>query len=135
MNFDNPQENELEDLSKEEDSHSIASEKSNQNLQQLQNENKKEEDKLPDCCGVLGIEFIKATNLPIADIKTSDPYVKLYGKTNRSIYYFGKTKIIKKNPKSLKSHSSPFRFFSKNLFHFSQMIISHLNYYLNNWTH
>ena len=97
MNFDNPQENELEDLSKEEDSHSIASEKSNQNLQQLQNENKKEEDKLPDCCGVLGIEFIKATNLPIADIKTSDPYVKLYGKTNRSIYYFGKTKIIKKN--------------------------------------
>ena len=64
-----------------------------QNIQ-LKNVNEKG---FPENCGVIGIKFNSATNLPIADVATSDPYIKLYGKTNGSIYYFGQSKTVYKS--------------------------------------
>ena len=40
---------------------------------------------------MLSIRIVEAKNLPIGDIKSSDPYVKVFGITNYGLFYFGKT--------------------------------------------
>ena len=42
---------------------------------------------------MLKVTIVKAQDIPIGDVHTSDPYVKIYGITNTATFYFGKTKI------------------------------------------
>ena len=41
---------------------------------------------------MLELTIVKGIDIPIGDFKTSDAYVKVYGITNSSTFYFGKTK-------------------------------------------
>ena len=68
----------------------------NQNDEKNENLNR-DSTEYPHNFGVIGIKIINAVNLPIADVNTSDPYIKLYGMTSRSFFYFGKSKTIYKN--------------------------------------